>query len=324
MIDGWEIIALEDEGAVDALVLFRIEQPPVPGANVSAVLAEREGGVWTARAWTDPNPNAVAWWLAAEFGLPEPTDIDLPWQTNLIDAGEALVSAVAPDPEPFANGVLEFSPWSEVMGLVDDPIGVGEVLEAMGEPVAASTVTMAGSGGPSQPGEGGIEGDNCLHSVVTPEMMWTAVADSIEAEMVEEGKGNAVFDQVLGAACCTPRKFCGPWHPWTVWAYPPTWSQGPSTPFSGTCGQSVIWKAEGTRTRTRLCSCILRNCSTPACTETQTQRGELRTTELYDTGNPGCPDTDLPNVGPAGPPPPPPPAGPPTTATNPEAAGCPC
>ena len=120
--------------------------------------------------------------------------------------------------------------------------------EQAGEPVAASSVTLAGGvtpvggGDPADPG-----GGNPCIALVTPEQIWTAVADSIESELVTPGTVHDVFDDTLDLAitCCWPRCFHHaplPWGPGPNGCTP--WDNWKDTPLANGCIGEASWRRD--------------------------------------------------------------------------------
>ena len=235
-LDGWGIVALVEDGQTEALVLLRLEPAPVPGANISAVLAERTETGWSASAWTDDDPHAVIGWISQEFGLPEPTDESEPWLFDYIDPAVALTVAPTEAPEPFAEGVLLSSPWAGLVSALAEPMPVLEALEHLGQPTAASAGTATGPA--TQPGIGPEECGG-VH-VITAEQVWSAIAAGTDAEIDEPGTGDQAMDDFLAIACCLPRTVVRSTNPpWTCAAGPFAGGGGAVCSYTG-CTRTVI------------------------------------------------------------------------------------
>lgn len=240
-LDGWGIIALVDGGPngaqTEALVLMRLGPAPVPGANISAVLAERTATGWSASAWVDDDPNAVAWWLSQTFALPAPTDEGEPWLFPYIDPEVALTVAPAEAPEPFGEGVLLASPWSALVAALAEPLPVVAALEELGQPAAASAGTVSGPIG--EPGVGPIDECGGLH-IISPEQVWSAIAAGIDAEIAEPGTGDQAMDDFLAIACCWKRTVVRRTNPpWTCATGPFPGGGGAVCSYNG-CTRTVI------------------------------------------------------------------------------------
>ena len=306
VIDGWEMVAVVDNGDVESLFLFRVDESPAPG-NINAIWAQRGiAGDWWADAWPGSTRGEAVMWAVENLGLMAPQISIDAWPMDWAQ-DETFGVLAAPDPVPYGDGMALSSPFAPMISSVDEPMLMLQVLEVLGEPAAASLATAGGTPG------GGIEpapdpepgpGPGDCEQVRTSEQVWQAVAEGIEAELIAEGAGADAFDNSIGlsGACCWPRTFKsrpGAWSAWTCGG----WSASSSGYFSGTCGKSITWKTVCTRSRDRLCWRWGVLCGLTLTTQTQTETKCECTTELYDTLNPGCADTQLPNPPYVAPPP---------------------
>ncbi|MEM7628828.1 MAG: hypothetical protein AAF356_05335 [Planctomycetota bacterium] len=300
-IDGWDIVPVVGVAArVDSLLLFRVDVPPDPQTSVTAVFAQRTiDDAWQAEAWVGATSYEVAEWAAAELGVSDPTDPDSPWP---VEGVVGFDSAPAGDPVPFVNGVIAGHWLEPIVPALDDPQPVVAIFEQAGEPVAASSVTLAGGvtpvGGvdPADPG-----GGNPCIALVTPEQIWTAVADSIESELVTPGTVHDVFDDTLDLAitCCWLRCFCHaplPWGPRPNGCTP--WDNWKDTPLANGCIGEASWRRDREELQWRHATWTSITCVKTTMWQSRTRtRRECTTTEWDTLGAAYCIDEPTrPNV----------------------------
>ncbi len=141
-MDGWQIVTIVEDNHADTLLLFRLEEGPNPGSTINAVIAQQSVNGWDSQAWVGEDTASVVLWAVENLGLPDPTSPEYPWPIDNI-YNDVLVDVSAPNPVPFADGVLLGSPFDPIVGMLENPKPFLELLELSGH-AASSSISVSG------------------------------------------------------------------------------------------------------------------------------------------------------------------------------------
>ncbi len=288
-IDGWRIISLVESDVVDSLLLFRMEDGPVPESNINAVWAQRTTDGWIADAWVGEDTASVVLWATVNLGLPDATDSGLPWPIDDIHV-DVVGDVAAADPVPFADGVLAGSPFEPAVEMLEDPEPFLELLQVAGQAATSSAAVNTKKAPVAQPGDP-IGVDDCGPRSNSGEEMWEAVAQSIEVDISGVGDMHLAFDEVLDPGgnrlCCRPRKIihslpdlpttCGPWTRF-----------GPPIPGVGGCTVTQNYRRDVLTTQRQICTNISIGCVISSTTQTRVLTEKQCDTTTFDLVDLNC------------------------------------